>query len=92
MSAADTSERRVFQARLDTPEQLEKVLGLFEDRFEEDHGERLTSGQFYERYTHGEHDTPIGVAWATYFEAYLALTERTRDLARLVPPRVLVTC
>jgi hypothetical protein len=65
---------------------------LFENRFQEDRGERLTSGQFYERYRRGEHDDPFGVAWATYFEAYLEMTGHARELARVVPPRALAAC
>ena len=90
--AADPHMTAVFEAHLDTPEEIEAVLARFEDRYAEMTGERLLSGAFYERYRRGEFDDPLGAAWSTYFESYLELSGVGRDLERVVPPRELAHC
>jgi hypothetical protein len=76
-----------FEAHLDTPEDVEPILSAFEDKFFETTGRRLESSAFYDLYCAGEFDTPMGVAWATYYEAYREFSaRRAGDFARVVPP------
>ena len=60
---------------------LEERLRLFEEHHAETFGTYLSSVEFYERFRAGEYDTPFGMAWATYFEAYARLaTPASRPL------------
>jgi hypothetical protein len=57
---------------------VEELLRRFEDAWAEQHGERVTSATFYERHCAGEADSMLGMAWASYYEAYRRMgTDRT---------------
>jgi hypothetical protein len=49
---------------------LAELLIGFEDRHAEIFGERLSSSEFYERYSRGEIDSTFATAWGTFYEAF----------------------
>jgi hypothetical protein len=71
--------------------QLRALLLRLEDSYLESSGERLSSSDFYDRYCSGEFDEPWGMAWATYYEAYVRMSRRPEDAsveqaAEALPP------
>lgn len=64
--------------------ELEDLLREFEDTWAEREGARVTSAEFYERYTRGEVDTLYAMAWASHFEIFLRLGDGGRPHADLV--------
>jgi hypothetical protein len=49
---------------------LAELLIAFEDRWAELVGERLSSSEFYERYSRGKIDSTFAIAWGTFYEAF----------------------
>jgi len=87
---AEGIETDVVVAHVETDDELLRVLAVFEERWLDNEGaERLTSEEFYGRYTAGEFDGPFGVAWATFYEAYLHMRGR---IERIVPPAAFAAC
>lgn len=62
-----------------TTDDLQETLRSFEDRWAEDSGERLTSAIFFDRYRCGEFDSMLGMAWATYYEAFRRMSRADVD-------------
>lgn len=46
------------------------ILDTFEDAWAKQSENRITSAQFYDRYTTGEFDSMFHMAWASYYEIY----------------------
>ncbi len=88
MPLLDRTESDAFEAHLAAPEDIEPILAMFEQRFFEDQGVQLGSSEFYARYCRGEFDSPVGLAWSTYYEAYIELADRRSGgaLRHMVPP------
>lgn len=59
--------------------ELEELLRAFEDAWQERRGERLTSAEFYDRYRAGELDSPLAMAWASYYEGFRRLSSENVD-------------
>ena len=72
---------RVVPKRLDRSG-VEELLRMFEDAWNEEHDERITSAQFYDRYTRGEIDSMFAMAWASYYEAFRRHSQRRPIFAR----------
>jgi hypothetical protein len=63
------------------------LLELFEREWTDATGEDLPSDDFYTEYRAGAHDTPFAMAWATFYEAFVRLSEpRRRELDALFGP------
>lgn len=67
---------------------IERILAGFEDRYEEEMGERLSSREFYSRYVAGEFDSTLATAWATYWEAYIRVDSARRVVEHALSPLV----
>jgi hypothetical protein len=65
---------------------LKDLLGTFEEAWATQHGERLESVDFYERYRSGDIDSIFGMAWASYYEAYHRLKEADEHLVQALLP------
>lgn len=70
-----------FVAHLERPRDLANVLECFETTYAEHTGELLMSSDFFALYRGGEIDGLFGMAWANYYEAFLASTECSAPLA-----------
>jgi hypothetical protein len=54
-------------------DELADLLRSFEDAWAKQHGERVTSAEFYDRYRAGEIDSMFATSWASYYEIFRRL-------------------
>lgn len=66
----DPIERRTVER-----DELAEMLRAFEDEWAAQHGERITSAQFYDRYRKGQVDSMFTMSWASYYEIFRRLGE-----------------
>jgi len=64
-----------------------ELLASFEDLWASRHGERITSAEFYARYSAGQMDSQFAMAWASYYEGHCRMTGADTKVDRLASSR-----